>query len=693
MLRRSKPRPADGRLPRRVSRGAPRLAALAALCVATPLQAADPAAATRGQWSEVQPWPLLAVHAVLMDNGQVLAWDATPDDFDDDPHTAEVKTTRVTIWDPETGAHVQADNNTNTDLFCAGAAHLWDGDLLLAGGDDFPGGAPGTAEGASSNSNIFHPGDASWTRLENMASARWYSTVAALPSGEMLTFGGNYQVEPFAEVLGLDRRWRSLPIAAQMPYPYSGDYQWLQVRADGQVASFGPHNTLGLLDTAGAGLWRTLPGARDEVPYRGYGSFAPFAPGQVLVTGGVGYYTTGPVSERSAVVLDLDTMRPRPTADMLYPRSQHNLTVLPDGTVLATGGHGSGAALIDLDAPVLASELWDPQTEQWRELAPLARTRQYHSVGLLLPDARVLVAGGGYCGPCDTFDYHEQSAEVFSPPYLFNDDGSEAPRPQLADVPERVNYGASFGLELRSDKALERLVLLKPGSTTHSHNQEQRYIPLDWSRDGDRVTARAPAHRNLAPPGHYLLFAVDADGVPSHGEFVLVGQPSVVAGQAVSQRALAGELDVYAVESYAGDAALRVSLTDIRGDADLYLRRDDYPDGEADGDYDCGSARFGDGDEVCQILDPGRHTWYVGVSAWEDSDYQLRVSLQADDSQPSGQVDPDKHGTRVNPAGPGSSGGGGGSGGGGALALWALASMLGAALARRARARSARSRR
>ena len=673
-------------LKRSVSRRlAPTLGAVLVLA-STHLQAGDPVSAIEGQWSGVQDWPVLAVHAVLMNNGRVLAWDATPDDFDDDPHTAEVYTTRVTVWDPVSGTHEQVDNNTNTDLFCAGAAHLWDGDLLLAGGDGYRGGAPGTADGALVNSNLFHPDTSQWSRLEDMASARWYSTVAALPNGEMLTFGGNYQVEPFAEVLSLERRWRSLPIDSQMPYPYSGDYQWLQVTPNGQVASFGPHNTLGLVDTAGSGQWETLPNARDSVPYRGYGSFAPYEIGKVLVTGGVGYYAEGPSSERSAVILDLNTMRTEPAADMLYSRSQHNLTVLPDGKVLATGGHSSGESLIDINAPVLPSEMWDPDTGEWTEMAALSRTRQYHSMGLLLPDARVLVAGGGYCGPCTTYNYHEQNAEIYSPPYLFDEEGELAPRPLMSSTPERVNYGSDFTFEVQSALDLERVIMVKPGSTTHSHNQEQRYIKLDFQRSGSSVTAVAPGNRNLAPPGHYLMFALDINGVPSEGRFVLVGQPLVTVGQAVSQTARKGDLDIYAVESYAGDATLRVSVTGIRGDVDLYMSKDVYPSRDADGNHDCGSARFGATDENCQIDNPGRHTWYVGVSGWEESDYQLDVSMQPDASQVSGEIDAAKRGTRVTPA-TGGDGGQGASGGGGAFGPLLLMLLL---LARRS-AVSARS--
>jgi len=59
------------------------------------VQAAQPSLgqpALYGQWSDVESWPIIAVHANLLPNGKVLAWDATPDDFDDDPHTTDTFT-------------------------------------------------------------------------------------------------------------------------------------------------------------------------------------------------------------------------------------------------------------------------------------------------------------------------------------------------------------------------------------------------------------------------------------------------------------------------------------------------------------------------------------------------------------------------------------------------------------------------
>jgi hypothetical protein len=129
---------------------------------------------------------------------------------------------------------------------------------------------------------------------------------------------------------------------------------------------------------------------------------------------------------------------------MANGRRQHNLTVLADGTALATGGNSSGAGLVDLDNGVYAAGLWNPATGRWRTLAAQRITRQYHSTALLLPDGRVLSAGGGICAACDAVGYLAKNAEVFTPPYLFKKDGSGtlASRPTITAAPGAVNYGA-----------------------------------------------------------------------------------------------------------------------------------------------------------------------------------------------------------------------------------------------------------
>ena len=208
-------------------------------------------------------------------------------------------------------------------------------------------------------------------------------------------------------------------------------YPWIDVAPDGRAFYSGPDQTMRSLDTAGGGSWQGF-GQRDTL-YRDYGSHALYDVGKILVAGGGS-------SSNDARVIDVNGGTPQvsATAPMAYGRRQHNLTVLADGTVLATGGNSSGAALVDLNNGVYPAELWNPATGTWQTLAAMQVTRQYHSTALLLPDGRVLSAGGGICGTCDSVGYLAKNAEVFSPPYLFKKDGSGelAPRPQISSAPD-----------------------------------------------------------------------------------------------------------------------------------------------------------------------------------------------------------------------------------------------------------------
>jgi hypothetical protein len=100
---------------------------------------------------------------------------------------------------------------------------------------------------------------------------------------------------------------------------------------------------------------------------------------------------------------------------MAYPRSFLNLTMLPDGNVLATGGETdrNGGTIANA---VYAAEMWSPTTQTWSTMASMHTPREYHGTALLLPDGRVLVSGMG----ADSGNVpDEKSAEFYSPPYLF----------------------------------------------------------------------------------------------------------------------------------------------------------------------------------------------------------------------------------------------------------------------------------
>jgi hypothetical protein len=207
---------------------------------------------------------------------------------------------------------------------------------------------------------------------------------------------------------------------------------------------------------------------------------------------------------------------------MAFGRRQHNLTVLADGSVLATGGNSSGANLVDLNHGVYAAELWNPATGQWKTLAAMQVTRQYHSTALLLPDGRVLSAGGGICGTCDQVGYLAKNAEIFSPPYLFQADGTPAPRPVIDSAPSVIGYNGALDIGTASPAAITKVALIRLGAVTHSDNMEQRYVPLAFTAGASSLTATGPANANIAPPGLYMLVIVDANGVPSVARMISV---------------------------------------------------------------------------------------------------------------------------------------------------------------------------
>ncbi len=443
---------------------------------------------------------MVGVHVALLPNGKVLAYDSVGDNATETYPVHDH--TRATVWDPATGTQTPVNVDTGFNVFCSGLAHLTDGSIFLAGGNK------DAQLSGIVQTHTFNPTTNTWSLGPNMAAGRWYPSVTPLRNGEMLiTEGGPDMPEVRTTTGGL----RALNTASlNLPL-----YPWLDVAPDGRAFYSGPDQTMRSLNTSGGGTWQTF-GQRDTLN-RGYGSRALYDIGKILVTGGAG-------SSKDARVIDINGATPQvtATAPMANGRRQHNLTALADGSLLATGGNSSGAGLVDLNNGVYAAEQWNPATGQWKTLAAQQVTRQYHSTALLLPDGRVLSAGGGICGTCDQVGYLAKNAEVFTPPYLFKKDGSGglAPRPTVTAAPSEAAYAAPFSISTPEAATISKLALVRLGAVTHSVDMEQRYVPLAFTRGSGTLTATAPLNANVAPPGMYMLFAVDANGVPSTARMV-----------------------------------------------------------------------------------------------------------------------------------------------------------------------------
>jgi hypothetical protein len=221
----------------------------------------------------------------------------------------------------------------------------------------------------------------------------------------------------------------------------------------------------------------------------------------------------------------VDLKAPHPTyvaaMPMALARMHLNLVLLPDRTVFVSGG-----SLKQESEPVsrLQSELFDPVDGSWRLMATATVTRLYHSTALLLPDGRVVAAGGNpEGGKSVTFEppdpEEEMRLEVFSPPYLFR-----GPRPVIGAVPDQWHYGQTVDLASPQAGTLRWISLVRNGVTTHSFDNGQRLVDVQIiAQGGGNVRARMTDNPNIAPPGWYMLFLVDQHGVPSVAKWVQVG--------------------------------------------------------------------------------------------------------------------------------------------------------------------------
>ena len=455
--------------------------------------AADPALV--GQWGAPFTWPEVAVHMMLLDTGKVLTWQqGSGQTFTD-------------IWNPATGTFTSALDAT-TNLFCAGHAPLADGRMLAIGGDF---GSYGVRDVAS-----LDPQTELWTARGQMAFQRWYPTGTLLPDGRMLTTSGAQGCRACVALIpevydATTDAWTQLTAAsANIPL-----YPFMFVLPDGRVLHAGGSEvatSTEILDI-GAQTWTSL----DSRIIDG-GSAAMYAPGKVIKSGSAS--DDGAAGQSLATTYLLDTGAPSPawrqTAAMNSARSFLNLTLLPDDSVLATGGDTTKSGLNPATA-VYAAESWSSTTETWTPLASMTTPRLYHSTALLLPDGRVLSAGSGAA----TGAPYQTNAELYSPPYLF-----KGARPTITASPAApIPYGSSFFVGTPDGASIAAVSLIRTGSVTHAFDQNARRMPLAFTQTAGGLNITAPANANLAPPGDYMLFIVNSNGVPSVAPFVRLPVP------------------------------------------------------------------------------------------------------------------------------------------------------------------------
>lgn len=461
--------------------------------------------ADTGEWNLPISWPADAVHLMTLHTGLVLFFrgdEASPTSY---------------TWNPVTNQILS--QSASKIIWCAGHSFLPDGRVLLTGGSQTPAGTLGPK-----TTFIFDPQTSQWTRMADMRRGRYYPTHVALGDGRTLLFSGTDDTGGTNDLVeayvvgggpgGTDLLDLLVGAARSMSY-----YPRMHLLPSGEVAFVGPDAAVRLLDPVSQ-TWRN--GAASSYGNRTHGTSVMLPPGhsRIMILGGHNRSLPDPLATTSTEVIDLGAANPTWTngPSMRYRRMHLNTAILPDGKVLIAGGTSD-----ENITPVYPAEMYDPQTNTFTEVAALRTFRGYHSSMVLLPDGRVVMAGSN----------GNPTAEVYNPPYLYR-----GARPSIDNYPLFVQYGQNFTIATASAPNITSVVFMRPGASTHTINMEQRYVPLTFSQSGPTtLSVLSPVEPNIAPPGYYMMFILNANGVPSVARWVQVGgailgnrRPSVDAG-------------------------------------------------------------------------------------------------------------------------------------------------------------------
>ena len=453
--------------------------------------AAGATASTQGEWAPVMQWPFVAVHGAMLPSGQMTFWDA----WETPPLTTHLWDTNVQTWD---GATI------GSAVFCGAQLLLADGRLMTIGGHN--GGAVGIKD-----TELLNAATSTWTRGADMKFPRWYPSMTMLSDGRVVAISGNTTPGNWANTPEVynptTNAWTNVPVSTstlrEEQYPFSFALPNGKVFVIGEMS-----NINGVLDV-NAGTWQT--GVAGPNPFAN-GTAAMYRPGKILYTGGTDAAET--VSFTNAATVDMTAASPHWTniAPMSVGRYLHNLVDLPDGTVLAVGGSAQGGNQTTTSGSMPA-ETWNPDTGAWTTMASLTDPRQYHSIAMLLPDGRILMAGGGRWDVYPDF----YTAQVYSPPYLF-----KGARPTISAAPTATTYGSTINVSSPDAGSIASAALIKLPANTHAEDFAQTYVPLPFTAGSGSLDLQMPASGTIASPGYYMLFIVNGAGVPSVAKIIQV---------------------------------------------------------------------------------------------------------------------------------------------------------------------------
>ncbi|HEX4825397.1 MAG TPA: galactose oxidase-like domain-containing protein [Candidatus Polarisedimenticolaceae bacterium] len=474
-----------------------------------------------GTWT-ILPYqmPINPIAATLLRSGKVLVIAGSENDASNNSTGSE--SYRALLWDPTaldaTGIVVQ---NLEYDVFCSGTAQLPHGRTLTVGGTSdysFKG---------DKRASFFDPATGEFNQSQDMAGGRWYGSATALGDGRIMAFSGlgqggstNTTVQIY-DLTNAGAGWGSTVTDPFTPPLFPRNF----LLPSGKTFFTG-HGSGGSISNG----WFFDPSARTwtisvaTTRDRQYGSAVLLPLWPPSYTPKVMNFGGGNPASRSTEIIDLSAASPSWTAgpNMSTGRIEMNAILLPNGQVLASGGSVNNEAP---DTPGKTADLYNSVSGAMTSGGTASYSRLYHSTAVLLPDATVASLGSN---PGDRGKYLA-TVEIYTPPYLYdaNDHLITSGRPQITGVsPSVLGYGASFTVDYTAASPISSAVLVRPGSTTHAFDMDQRVVglcgpsPQPACSGSGTLSLTTPSSSNVAPPGYYMLFLLDGAGVPSVARWV-----------------------------------------------------------------------------------------------------------------------------------------------------------------------------
>ena len=457
------------------------------------------------------------------------------------------------IWDPKKGvgedSHLFFKQPIVMDAFCSVVRVLDLENVFILGGNKNP---DNDIPDTQNSTMIYNLNNKKFELGKKLNFKRWYGSVVITGDNKMVMLGGEDVVtgakSTYPEIIdlnNLDQGWSILyPSESNDLFGNKDSDEWNYPRSflasDGNVVGISYNKTwvmdvkndyrvfkTGEIPLVSSGISGELthlnPNFKEQEDKKlklitigsavgSTNSAVMINKDKVLIFGGKQDGAQYSPSNKVFLIDFKNTLKPKiiELKSMKSARSNANATIMPDGKVFINGGHSYN----DLEFSVFIPEIYDPYTQISNQMDGAYFRRNYHSSSLLLPDGRILTAGG------DVWN-----AEIFYPPYLFEKDINNktvlAKRPKIKKIDRTIERSNNINLQIEGD--ISKVNIISTGSTTHAQSSESKFMSLEFTKiDKQNIQVKLENNPNILQRGTYLIFILNSKGVPSEGKIIFI---------------------------------------------------------------------------------------------------------------------------------------------------------------------------